>query len=98
MFQNIRKELELTKRHLKVLEKIIEYQPIGVPKLSGLLGLQPHQVKYSLKVLQQNSIIQPTKNGAVFNKLPDNLKEELNEIKNLVREIEEYLDNIIKKL
>ncbi len=55
-------ELELLKRHIIVLKKVIDVGPIGIMKLSLETG---HLVRYSLRVLEQQGLITPSTQGAV---------------------------------
>jgi predicted transcriptional regulator len=65
---NIYKELELLTRHVRVLKTIVNHEPIGIVKISKLIGLPKHQVRYSMRVLQQCGFLEPTTRGAKSNK------------------------------
>ncbi len=47
----VQHELELLKRHVIVLKKVMESGPIGIMKLSLETGIPDHLVRYSLHVL-----------------------------------------------
>lgn len=61
----VQHELELLKRHVIVLNKVIESGPIGIMKLSLETGIPDHLVRYSLRVLEQQGLIAPSTQGAV---------------------------------
>ncbi len=42
-----------------------ESQPIGIIRLSEKLGYPQHKVRYTLRVLEQEGLIEPTPEGAV---------------------------------
>ncbi len=61
-------ELELLKRHVIILKKVMESGPIGIVKLSSETGIPTHLVRYSLRVLEQEGLITPSTQGAVATK------------------------------
>jgi len=61
----VQHELELLKRHVIVLKKVMESGPIGIMKLSLETGMPDHLVRYSLHVLEQQGLIEPSTLGAV---------------------------------
>ena len=65
----VQHELELLKRHVIVLNKVIESGPIGIMKLSLETGIPDHLVRYSLRVLEQQGLIAPSTQGAVATRL-----------------------------
>lgn len=61
-------ELELLKRHIIILKKVMDSGPIGIMKLSSETGIPDHLVRYSLRVLEQQGLIAPSTQGAVATK------------------------------
>lgn len=51
-------------RHVEVLHRVAEEEPIGIVNLSDDLGFPRHKIRYSLRVLQEASVIEPTARGA----------------------------------
>jgi predicted transcriptional regulator len=51
MLEKLKGEIELMGRHIQVAKAVVEYQPIGIMKLSELLDLPFHRIRYSLRVL-----------------------------------------------
>ena len=61
----IETEMEILKRHIHVLKVLQENQPMGIIKLSELTKYPQHMVRYSLRILEQDGIIEPSPHGAV---------------------------------
>jgi len=57
-------ELELLERHILMLKITKENQPIGIIRLSELLGIPKHKVRYSLRLLEGAGLIEATNEGA----------------------------------
>ncbi len=87
----VQQELELLKRHIIVLKKVIESGPIGIMKLSLDTGIPDHRVRYSLRVLEQQGLIIPSTQGAVATRSAaeafSEFSSELERICNLTEEI-----------
>jgi predicted transcriptional regulator len=100
LLDRMRSEVEMTLRHLVVLKTVKENEPIGIFKLSELLKLPNHKVRYSLRILEQSGLIRPSPQGAVVTERYDEFKgrienelekvlEALNEIRSISEEIKE---------
>jgi predicted transcriptional regulator len=87
VLRKMRQESEIALRHLLVLHHVWKNQPIGIFKLSEILKMPKHRVRYSLRVLEQSGIIEPTQYGAVIKKGAEK------EIERLKKEVEEILEN-----
>ena len=61
----IETELDILKRHGDVLRTLQKKQPRGIIKLSESTGYPQHIVRYSLRTLEQDGLIEPSPNGAV---------------------------------
>jgi predicted transcriptional regulator len=96
VLRKAKRELEIVLRHIEIMKKVKENQPIGIFKLAELVKLPKHKVRYSLRVLEQSGIIEPTQHGAVIREDADlsKLKEDLKELKELVKKIEEELKDL----
>ncbi len=64
-------------RHVQVLRAVVSNQPIGIMKLSELLDLPFHRIRYSLRILEQMGYIQASPAGAVATPLSRELLENL---------------------
>ena len=58
-------ELELLERHVVMLKAIREEEPIGIIRLSIKTGLPQHKVRYSLRILESEGLIEPSTDGAL---------------------------------
>jgi predicted transcriptional regulator len=61
----IESELDILDRHVNLLTIIIEKQPIGIIRLSELTKAPHHKVRYSLRILEKEGLIEPSPTGAV---------------------------------
>ncbi len=73
----IENELDILKRHIHVLETLQEHQPMGIIKLSEITGYPQHMVRYSLHILEQEGLIEPSSRGAVTTNKKDQIMIEL---------------------
>ena len=58
-------ELEMLERHLVILKQVVENEPIGILKLAEETKIPSHKVRYSLRVLEQEGLIEASAPGAV---------------------------------
>jgi len=87
----VQHELELLKRHLIILKKVIDSGPIGILKISIETNIPDHLVRYSLRVLEQQGLIIPSTQGAVATK---SAKEAYSEFRTELEKIEDILEDI----
>jgi len=91
----IESEIDLLERHVAMLKAIMGHEPIGIIRLSELLSVPQHKVRYSLRILEQEGLIQPSPEGAVTtDKLQpflDHLKETLDSMSKTVKELRDSL-------
>jgi len=78
MIEKVRSEIELMQRHIEVLQTVVAHQPIGIMKLSELLDLPFHRIRYSLRVLEQMGYIRASASGAVATEQAKDLLANLN--------------------
>jgi predicted transcriptional regulator len=65
MIESIERQVTMLDRHLHVLQLVIANEPIGIVKISDETGYPRHKIRYSLRVLEADSLIKPTNLGAV---------------------------------
>lgn len=65
MLEKVEKEIDLVQRHLEVVQEIESNQPVGIVTLSNETGYAHHKVRYSLRMLEQAGLVEPTSEGAV---------------------------------
>jgi predicted transcriptional regulator len=83
--------LELLKRHIMILKKVMDSGPIGIMKLSLETGISDHLVRYSLRVLEQQGLITPSTQGAVASK---SAKEAYSQLRTEIEKIGETLEDV----
>ena len=88
-------ELELLSRHIRVLEVVMKKQPVGIIRISQILGIEEHEVRRSLAALENNGFIKPTPNGAIID---GNIKDGLLELAEQLGEIEDIVKILRKKV
>ena len=88
MTSGAHKEIELIERHIKMLYATKMNQPVGIIRLSEILDLPRHKVRYSLRMLEKDGVIIATPEGAVVS---DNYEA-------FMKEMNEYLTNLIKRI
>ena len=89
MLAKLKSEIELVSRHLEVIRAVVEHQPIGIMKLSEVLDLPYHRVRYSLRILEQEGYIRASPAGAVATAVADDL------LSGLEGEVDELIDLLI---
>jgi len=60
-----REEQELLHRHIRILQVVTENEPVGIIKLADLTDYPQHKVRYSLRVLEEENLIEPSSQGAI---------------------------------
>jgi predicted transcriptional regulator len=88
MIDRLEKEVDMLERHLLVLKMVINNEPIGIVKMSNETGYPHHKVRYSLRVLEEESLIEPSSQGAITTETTAQF----------VDDLDEKVDEIIDKL
>jgi len=91
----IETELDILKRHVDVLKTLKEHQPMGIIKLSEITDYPQHMVRYSLRILEQEGLIEPSPQGAVTT---ENVEKTINLIKSILDEIYKKATDIKKRI
>ncbi len=95
MLSNIEGEIELIRRHVKILKLVIKNQPIGIIRLAKLSRLPQHKVRYSLRALERSGIIKPSLQGAVST---DKAEKFLKALPSKVKPLADRLQEVISLL
>ena len=64
VIERIENEVEMLDRHLRVLRLVIRNEPIGIVGMAAELSIPDHKARYSLRVLEEEGLIEPTDQGA----------------------------------
>ncbi|WP_330632587.1 hypothetical protein [Halocatena halophila] len=91
MIDRLEKEVDMLERHLQVLKMVIENEPIGIVKMSNETGYPHHKVRYSLRVLEEEDLIEPSSQGAITT---DRTAEFVNDLGGKLTEIGDKLDGM----
>lgn len=65
MIQRLADQLEKESRDLRVLAAVVEHHPIGIVRLSKETDIPEHKVRYSLRMLESDELVEATPQGAV---------------------------------
>lgn len=61
----LKKQVDKESRDQQVLEVVIERGPIGIVRIAEETGIDQHKVRYSLRMLENDDLADPTPDGAV---------------------------------
>lgn len=89
--RKLKHEVEMALRHFRVLKAVKDNQPIGIFRLSEILNMPKHKVRYSLRVLEHSGVIEPSQHGAI---IPEGADERIKKMKEDLKEIKKYLEEI----
>ena len=93
---NIEAEIELLQRHVTMIKAIMDNEPIGIIRLSEMLQYPQHKVRYSLRILEQEGLIEPSPDGAVttdkIQDFLDHLRDVLESMNSTVNELRGSLE------
>lgn len=64
MMERIEDTIDMLDRHVQVLQLVIAHEPIGITRLSEVSGYPQHKIRYSLRLLEAENLIDPTSVGA----------------------------------
>ena len=95
LYEKILNEMEMSDRHLRMLKVTKENQPIGIIRLSEITQIPKHKIRYSLRLLEREGLIQPSPEGA---RVTEKYEEFLKETKKNLDKISELLDSIKENL
>lgn len=88
MVDRLENQIEKEQRDVRILRAVIEHGPIGIVRLSEVTGLPEHKVRYSLRMLEEDELIDPTPEGAV----------PVEDIAERVEEINAGLDRLVDRV
>jgi len=77
MIDRLEKEVDMLERHLTVLRMVNGNEPIGIVKMSNETGYPHHKIRYSLRVLEEEELIEPSSQGAISTESTEEFLEDL---------------------
>ena len=63
--ERLRDQVEKESRDLTILGAVIDSGPIGIVRLAEETGIPEHKVRYSLRMLEDDGLVEPTPQGAI---------------------------------
>lgn len=91
MIGRLEEQVEKEARDLQVLQVVVEQGPIGIVRISNETGLPEHKVRYSLRMLENDELVDPTPKGAVP---ADDIAERIERINRGLADLAERLEDI----
>ena len=82
-------DLELIERHVMMLRATKENQPIGIIRLSEILSIPKHKVRYSLRLLENEGLISPSTEGA---RVTDRYDEFMEDVERSLNDLRKRID------
>ena len=89
------KELDILCRHVNVLKTVKEHGPIGIIRLSQMTGQPQHMIRYSLRTLEKDGLITPSRQGAM---VTDRIHETLGTLESTFEDFTTTMQDLKKKL
>ncbi|ODR82917.1 hypothetical protein BG842_09370 [Haladaptatus sp. W1] len=85
MIDRVENEVEMVTRHLRIMQVVIEDEPIGIVKVTQETEYPRYKVRYSFRMLKEDNLIEPTKQGAITTdqtpNFVDNFEDRVDDIK-----------------
>jgi predicted transcriptional regulator len=86
--ERLRDQVEKESRDLSILAAVIDDGPIGIVRLAEETGIPEHKVRYSLRMLEDDGLVEPTPQGAI----------PADDIDDRVADINAGLDRLVERL
>lgn len=86
--ERLRDQVEKESRDLSILGAVIDDGPIGIVRLAEETEIPEHKVRYSLRMLEDDGLVEPTPQGAI----------PADDIEDRVADINAGLDRLIERL
>jgi predicted transcriptional regulator len=90
MIARLARQLGKEERDLLVLEAVVRHHPIDASRIAEETGIDEHKTRYSLRMLEDDGLVDPTPEGAVpADGVEDRIEEINGGIDGLIERIEE---------
>jgi predicted transcriptional regulator len=93
MIQRLADQLDKESRDLRVLAAVIKHHPIGIVRLSEETGVPEHKVRYSLRMLENDELVEATQQGAIPG---DDIAERVAELNAGLESLAERLEALVE--
>ena len=95
--ENLEREIELMERTLEIFAIVRENQPIGISKIARKMKIPEHKVRYSLRMLQKEKLIEPSGKGAILTEKYEKFEEDIIDLLDSIDETVQKLEKKLKK-
>ncbi len=92
---NLEKEVDMFERHIEILKTIQKNEPVGIIILSKITKYPQHTIRYSLRMLAQDGLINPSSKGAITT---DSFLEGISTIKSRVYDLNQKISKLLEKI
>ena len=65
MVERLEDQVEKEERDVEIMRVVLERGPIGIVRLAEETDLPEHKVRYSLRMLESDGLVEPTPDGAI---------------------------------
>ena len=65
MIERLARQLGKEERDLLVLETVLRHHPIDAERIAASIGIDEHKTRYSLRMLEDDGLVEPTPDGFV---------------------------------
>lgn len=65
MIERLARQLGKEERDLLVLEAVLEHQPVESDRLAELVAVDEHKARHSVRMLEDDGLLEPTPDGVV---------------------------------
>ena len=65
MIDRLARQLGKEERDLLVLEVVVQHHPVETPQIAEETGIDEYKTQYSIRMLEDDGIVEPTPDGAV---------------------------------
>jgi predicted transcriptional regulator len=66
IFNPIKSDMETLKRHISIIQTLLREQPVGIIRIAQVTKLPEHKIRYSLRLLEKQGLIIPSREGAIL--------------------------------
>lgn len=84
-------QVEKERRDVAILRAVIEHGPIGIVRLAEETGVPEHKVRYSLRMLENDGLVEPTQQGTVP---PDDVGDRIESINAGIDDLVERIEGL----
>lgn len=95
IFKQLESDLVTVKRHISIIQVLMKEQPAGIIRISNETGLPQHKIRYSMRILENEGLIVPSKEGAI---LTPKFIEERDKLADDARKLSEDMNELYKGL